>query len=116
MIDVLEANLWSDQKHSQKNILLHKYYSTHNDPALHWQSISGRIEAENINIDQIVENLIAPKDKYVDCHAWFFDEQNFSSIFKNPFISKIIGLNIKRCYQTPVNCHEFIAIFQKNNT
>lgn len=113
LIDVLEANLWSDQNHSQKNILLHKYYSTHNDPALHWQSTSGRIEVEKINVNEVVENLMAPQDKYVDCHAWFFDEDNFRSIFKNPGIFELAALTLERCYQTPINSHEFIAIFQK---
>ena len=113
LIDVIEAHLWIDKNHSQRNILLQKYYCTHNNPALHWESKSGRIDAESINVNDLVNSLLTPEEKYTDCHAWFFDEQNFSSIFMNQHIIEMSGLELKRCYQTPFNSNEFIAIFEK---
>ena len=114
IIDVIEAYLWADKNHSHKNILLHRYYSAHNNPILHWEGNSNRVSVENVNVNEVIEFLTSPQDGYIDCHAWFFDENIFSSIFKNPDIAQLIGLNLGRCYQTPINSHEFIAIFQKS--
>lgn len=113
LIDVMEAYLLSRKIHSQKNILLQQYYSTHNDATLHWAENSGRIKEEEIPVNNVIESIGQVKSEYTDCHAWFFDEDIFMSIFKNPCIEKIIGLKLQRCYITPPNSHEFIAIFQK---
>jgi len=112
IIDVLEA--YSDKRivHTNRNLLLHKYITVHNNPISHWEGDHGYHRLSEVNVKDSLSLLSQSSNDYIDCHAWFFSPIQFREIFITD-IKKIMKMDIKYCYETPLNSHEFIAVFEK---
>ncbi len=112
IFDCIEAYVENRKVHSRKNLLLHKYMCTHNDPVKHWAGNHGDHHLQEIDFEETVKAFKKSTNDYEDCHGWFFTSHNFREIFKST-ITKGMNLELERCYETPKNTHEFLAVFRK---
>jgi SAM-dependent methyltransferase len=112
IFDVIEAYVERRKVHTRKNILTHQYISTHNDPVEHWAGNHGDHHLQEIDFEETVKAFKKSTNDYEDCHGWFFTSHNFREIFKSS-VTQVMNLELDRCYETPKNAHEFLAIFRK---
>jgi len=112
IFDCIEAYAQNRKVHTCKNLLLHKYMSTHNDPVEHWAGNHGSHHLHEIDFEETLKAIKKSTNDYEDCHGWFFTPHNFREIFKSS-ITRVMNLELEHCYETPPNAHEFLAVFRK---
>jgi SAM-dependent methyltransferase len=112
IFDVIEAYVENRNVHTRKNLLTHQYLSAHNDPVEHWAGNHGAHHLQEIDFQKAVKAFKKSTNDYEDCHGWFFTPHRFREIFKSS-ITKVIALELERCYETPKNAHEFLTVFRK---
>ncbi|MFD1951947.1 class I SAM-dependent methyltransferase [Sphingomonas arantia] len=112
---VLQAHREGRTRHTLQNVIEHRALTTHNNPALHWQGLSG--ESKPANQETRILAAIAEYDRadggYVDVHAWYFTPTSFRNITDALFQMGLSELKPVRIFNTPMGRFEFCAILEK---
>lgn len=115
LADVVEAWAEGRKRHRLKDILEHRFFSAHNEPARHWRGEHG-VNQGSLPLDERrnamfmaeIERLRS-SDEYTDVHAWKFTPAAFRTLFGNLYSMKLTRLRIARLYPTVRNSNEFYA-------
>lgn len=116
LADVVEAWAEGKRRHRLKDILEHRFFAAHNEPARHWRGDHGvnqgllpLDERRNASFMAELERL-RTSDEYTDVHAWKFTPATFRALIDNLYSLKLTRLRIARVYPTVRNSNEFYAV------
>lgn len=116
IVDVVEAWMEGKRRHRAKDILEHRFFAAHNEPARHWRGDHGVNQGLSLleggrNASFLAElERLRCSDEYTDVHAWKFTPAIFRMLFDNLYSLKLTRLRIARVYPTVRNSNEFYAV------
>jgi SAM-dependent methyltransferase len=119
--DIINANAEKRKKHTLKNVIEHRAFITHNDPARHWKGDHGFVDSAANRaklIDEIAERIKNAVTEYnthesVDVHAWYFTPDSFAEIIGILYKLKYTDFTISELYHTLKNSREFFVVLKK---
>lgn len=116
LADIVDAWAEGKRRHRMKDILEHRFFAAHNEPARHWRGDHGVNrglfplgDGQNASFIAELERLRS-SDEYTDTHAWKFTPATFRMLLGNLFSLKLTRLRIARIYPTVKNGNEFYAV------
>ncbi|OGS99280.1 MAG: hypothetical protein A3F73_06565 [Gallionellales bacterium RIFCSPLOWO2_12_FULL_59_22] len=116
LADIVEAWAEGKNRHRLKDILEHRFFAAHNEPARHWRGDHGTNrgllqldDRQNVSFMAELERLRSSTE-YTDVHAWKFTPATFKTLFDDLFSLRLTRLRIARLYQTVKNSNEFYAV------
>ena len=116
LADVVEAWAEGKKRHRLKDILEHRFFAAHNEPARHWRGdhgvnrgLSPLDDKRKVSFATELERLRS-SGEYTDVHAWKFIPATFRALFDNLYSLKLTRLRIARLYPTVKNSNEFYAV------
>lgn len=113
--DVLDAYSQRSRVHSLKNVILHRCFTTVNDPKLHWDTPDlPAPEADVVSIVAALDEYADANDEYIDVHAWFFTPITFSRIMEAVSQLDLVDLVIEEIFHTPKDSPEFFVVLVKD--
>ena len=117
--DVVSAFTEQRQRHSVRSVLLHRFFTVHNDPARHWNGDHEENPFDHfMDPDTITDDVkgsvdeLRNSDEYIDTHAWYFTPQSFRVICKALNRLDLIKVKVERIYSTVKNSNEFYAVLK----
>lgn len=115
MADVLDKYYLQAKTHSLRNVLVHRIFSTHNDPIRHWSGDHGPQHDDDYesHLQSVLSEYNDPNGKYIDVHGSFFTPDTFANIIGQLNKLKLLQLKILRNYHTRKNDFEFFVIMEK---
>jgi len=119
LAEILNAYLEKRDRHSARSVLLHRFYTVHNDPVRHWQGDHDEDPFEFYRTSANMPSGIEPSldeirnsNGYIDTHAWFFTPDSFRSICVQLKKLGLIQGAVERVYNTVKNSNEFYAVLK----
>ncbi|MEO0818701.1 MAG: methyltransferase domain-containing protein [Pseudomonadota bacterium] len=115
--DVLDAVGRPRDRHTLRDVILHRAKTTHNQVARHWQGDHADPGYGTDNANRVARALSAYLyGEFVDMHAWQFIPERFRSIAETLFQLGLTDLQPTRVYNTPRDRAEFVAVLKKTST
>jgi len=119
LAEILDAYSEKRDRHTARSVLLHRFYTVHNDPVRHWQGDHDENPFEFYRASAALPSDIGRaldeirnSNGYIDTHAWFFTPDSFRSICVQLKELGLIQGTVERVYNTVKNSNEFYAILK----
>ncbi len=119
--DIIDAYYSKKKLHGLREVILHRAYTTHNDPIIHWNEFIENSEIyfkkpDPVKVHKItpaVNEWISSKGEYIDVHSLYFTPDSFDLIIRTLKDMGYINLSVERLYFTNRNSIEFYVILKK---
>lgn len=110
--ELVEAHELKASRHSLRNIIYHRAYTTHNDAYLHWaeRGLMRNCQPRPDAVKAAVEEWRQARGQYIDVHAWYFTPDHFVSLMEAIKNLGYISMSVERIYPTRKGSAEFWAI------
>lgn len=113
--DVVAAHTERRTRHTLKSLLEQKLLIAHNDPRRHWNGDHGECgrPLSRADLDGLVG--LVRGGPYIDCHAWQFEDADFTSIVNGLHTLELLprDFGVRHVWKTARHSHEFAVLFEK---
>lgn len=110
--DVLHEHKEKREIHSLKSIINSQINLTHNDSESHWNGEHGRRNDSQVELIRSVLDGYG-NGIYIDCHAWYFNPENWKKIISTLKTLGIIEFELEFLQETQTKDIEFYSILRK---